>query len=217
MNKIYVILLLIALVCVIVYLFLRKRTLYSSDQIFIGTNNEPQNLMIVAHPDDELIFGGRELLNKNNWKVVCITNGTSKAQDKFTLDKTNRKKEFINIMNFLKCSYEIWDYEDNLFNANWNTELLLNNLKRVINEKDYQMILTHNLQGEYGHVQHIMVSKLVHQLKPKNLYVFDHDEKQKNSDCDLLCKLGRKFYSSQVDIITKHYKDIMHQSIKKNI
>ena len=45
-------------------------------------------LMIVAHPDDELIWGGAHLL-EDDYLVVCITRG---------YDKT-RKKEFENVIN----------------------------------------------------------------------------------------------------------------------
>ena len=35
---------------------------------------EPESLMIVAHPDDETIWGGSHLIN-GNYTVLCITNG----------------------------------------------------------------------------------------------------------------------------------------------
>ena len=38
---------------------------------------DTHKLMIVAHPDDETIWGGAELL-KDNYLVVCITCGRSK-------------------------------------------------------------------------------------------------------------------------------------------
>ena len=34
---------------------------------------EPESLMIVAHPDDETIWGGSHLL-KGHYLVVCLTN-----------------------------------------------------------------------------------------------------------------------------------------------
>ena len=33
------------------------------------------NLMIVAHPDDELLFGWKELIKSNNWVIICLTMG----------------------------------------------------------------------------------------------------------------------------------------------
>lgn len=48
---------------------------------------EPESLMIVAHPDDETIWGGSHLIN-GNYTVLCITNGNNKK----------RKKEFMNVI-----------------------------------------------------------------------------------------------------------------------
>lgn len=48
---------------------------------------EPASLMIVAHPDDETIWGGSHLIN-GNYTVLCITNGNNKK----------RKKEFMKVM-----------------------------------------------------------------------------------------------------------------------
>ena len=42
---------------------------------------EPKSLMIVAHPDDEAIWGGSHLMN-GNYTVLCITNGNNKKRKK---------------------------------------------------------------------------------------------------------------------------------------
>lgn len=56
---------------------------------------EPESLMIVAHPDDETIWGGSHLIN-GNYTVLCITNGNNKKVSKYVTmilekeDKTNQ-------------------------------------------------------------------------------------------------------------------------------
>lgn len=40
---------------------------------------EPESLMIVAHPDDETIWGGSHLTH-GNYTVLCITNGNNKKR-----------------------------------------------------------------------------------------------------------------------------------------
>ena len=40
---------------------------------------EPESLMIVAHPDDETIWGGSHLL-KGHYLVVCLTNGNNEKR-----------------------------------------------------------------------------------------------------------------------------------------
>lgn len=197
----------------IIFYYLFFRNLYSSGYKIVNNKNNYNKLMIVAHPDDELIFGGRELIAESGWKVVCITCGSLLSNNKLRPCSNNiRKKEFKNVMDNLNCSYEIWDYEDSLFNDKWNETLLSNDLFKIINEKPYQKIVTHNLDGEYGHVQHKKISKLVHDLKPNNLYVFGYDTKQINPYLNKLYSL-LKLYSSQKKIIKKYNKYIVHQTI----
>ena len=58
------------------------------------------NLMIVAHPDDEALWGGGILISELNWKVICVSCGYQEW----------RKDDFERAMNFLN----ITDYERNL-------------------------------------------------------------------------------------------------------
>lgn len=221
MIKFYITIIIIILLTII-YLFVSNRKLYSSNKVISGNEVisdkkivNPKNLMIVAHPDDELIFGGKELLSKDSWKIVSITNGSAASQNKFSFNRSDRKKEFINVMNTHKWSYEIWDYEDNLFNANWDIYSLTNELNRVINEQKYEMIVTHNLYGEYGHIQHRKISELIYSLKPNNLYVFSYDENSHNPYAQNIKTLLATNYGSQKKVIEKHNNCIEHQTTCK--
>lgn len=212
---IIVIIIIILAILFMAYYFLFARKLHSSK--YITRNNRDGNfdkLMIVAHPDDELIFGGRALLQEPGWKVVCVTGATRKSNNKLESATENvRGQEFINVMDALNCAYEIWDFESFLYNANWDENILLQNLYQVISEKNYKKIVTHSLHGEYGHVQHIRISELVHALKPDNLWVFDYDLSLKNPFLERINEL-LKLYPTQKKIIEKHQKDIMHQTYR---
>lgn len=193
-------------------IYLHNRKLYSSDIIASHTVGKPENLMIVAHPDDEIIFGGKELLSKKNWKVVCVTNGTMKSHNKFSIqNKRNRCVEFIRAMTHLGCSYEIWDYEDNLFSSNWDGTLGVE-LNRVIHEYNYKSIVTHNLHGEYGHKQHQKISQLVHKLKPQNLFVFGKCGKL-NPYYDELKAIMVKYYHGQMSAFNKYASYVKYQCV----
>tara|TARA_B100001250_G_scaffold413196_1_gene446533 strand:- start:968 stop:1519 length:552 start_codon:yes stop_codon:yes gene_type:complete len=118
-----------------------------------------RNLMIVAHPDDEIIFGGA-LLQEGNWKVICLTNG----------DNTTRCKEFQEVMNILGLDYEIWDYPDK-WGGDFDRKSVREKLLPIIKDK-YNKIVTHNEDGEYGHSQHIATNEIVMELVDENLFVF---------------------------------------------
>jgi len=98
-------------------------------------------LMIVAHPDDETIFGFTELSADNKWKVVCV------APD-------GRQEDFCKAMRFYGINnYEIWDFNSSL-TADLLPVLLDKKIQNLIEEKTWDKIVTHNPVGEYGHRQH---------------------------------------------------------------
>lgn len=98
-----------------------------------------KNLMIVAHPDDELVFGGAELIKYGTlYKVVCISCKNNKI----------RSKEFENVMTQLNVSsYEMWDFKDSLqdyiHNLDENISYEQKVFKNLLNKK-WEKIVTHN-------------------------------------------------------------------------
>lgn len=111
------------------------------------------NLMIVAHPDDELLWGGAHLI-RDNYLVVCITCGTNATRDneiRAVLDETGDE--------LLKLGYP-----DKVFGkrSDWKNdkEKIFEDLKKIISLKKWNSIVTHNLEGEYGHEHHIMTHQI---------------------------------------------------------
>ena len=134
--------------------------------------------MIVAHPDDESIFGGSLLIKESDWKIICVTDAHLEW----------RKSEFERAMNHLGITdYEIWDFSDNLpaFTPAWTeeiTEEISDKLKKVLSEKKYDKIVTHNSEGEYGHNQHKAIHQIVKNLVKENLYVFGKGDYRLNKE-----------------------------------
>lgn len=122
-------------------------------------------LMIVAHPDDETLFGGGELLKcKGEYKVVCLDYGNHMV----------RHKEFICAMEMLGVEkWEHWDGEPYKSSTAYNESVLIPRLERVLKEKEWEKVVTHNQGGEYGHYRHIGTHNLMARLCPDRLWVFD--------------------------------------------
>ena len=154
-------------------------------------------LMIVAHPDDELVFGGAELIKYGEqYKVVCI----SYKNDKI------RSKEFQNVMKQLNISnYEMWDFKDSLQDyvntLDENISYEHKSFTNLLNRK-WEKIVTHNPIGEYGHPKHKRLFETVKKLCNK-FYVFGKDF-EKLPDNILKKKLELlKLYESQEEPINQ--------------
>ena len=134
-----------------------------------------EKLMIVAHPDDELLWGGAHLI-EDNYLVVCITCGVVKE----------RVNEFINVMNATNDKYILLGYPDktNGERDNWDNhrENIKKDLQAIIDLKDWQLIVTHNPDGEYGHIHHKMSSAITTSIveDKTKLYYFGRYHSKKN-------------------------------------
>ncbi|CAH6419931.1 GlcNAc-PI de-N-acetylase [uncultured virus] len=213
-----------AAVLILAYSFMFHRELYHTDAVLEGnTHVVVDKLMVVAHPDDELIFGGRELLEEQGWLVVCVTGGSNRSGNLLSFYPAVRRiREFKAVMDALQCRYEMWDYEDYCFNANWGMVNLQIQLAELLQRHTYKKIITHNPDGEYGHIQHKRISDLIHNLRPSNLFVFNYVSAL-NTGFDPLPPFNPyvpqlssllALYSSQHSIITKHHLNIIHQGVR---
>lgn len=123
-------------------------------------------LMIVAHPDDETIWGGNHLL-KDNYLVVCITCGNNKIRTNEinkALEYSSDKLIMLNFPDKVLGKRSNWkdDYED-----------IKKDIRKILEYKHWDLVVTHNPDGEYGHIHHKMTSKIVSNLYDKdNLYYF---------------------------------------------
>ena len=116
--------------------------------------SECTKLAVVAHPDDETLWGGGHL-SEGGYLVVCMTNGYNRQ----------RKEEFYNVMEKMGNKGIILSYPDiaNGIRDDWSKvkENMLGDLELVMKYKKWGMVVTHNPNGEYGHMHHKMTNTLV--------------------------------------------------------
>ena len=182
----------ISIICILTYLYKP----YKADKDFSKINLEGYDkLMIVAHPDDEMLWGGAHLL-EDNYLVVCITCGGDKV----------RVNEFKAVMNATNDRYIMLNYPDKTNGERDNWDKVYDDITKDINEiidlKSWETVVTHNPQGEYGNIHHKMTNAIVTELmenkdKTGKLYYFGryHSKKKIN-----------EFYSEMTPIEDIYFK-----------
>jgi len=157
-------------------------------------------VMIVAHPDDDGLFGGAIQLafNSLNWGVVCLTNNAS----------NHRGHELISWQRYLGTKVEnirFLDFPDDATDikrgeSSFTVEQVTSAIASLCLKA--KLIITHNHVGEYGHPHHKSVHKAVVSLF-QDLIVFGDGIE----NCDLQIKVPcfveelSRHYSSQKDVI----------------
>ncbi|MBO4627998.1 MAG: PIG-L family deacetylase [Lachnospiraceae bacterium] len=137
-------------VCNKPYLRIPKVTTEQLDEIDL---EHCYNLMIVAHPDDDYLWGGAHLLS-GDWFVVVLTNKDNKV----------RSAEFAEMTAALGNKGMILGYPDKIARrrSDWSywEDDIREDIKTILSYKDWNMVVTHNADGEYGHQHH----KATHRL-----------------------------------------------------
>ena len=119
--------------------------------------NGYDRVMFVAHPDDDLLWGGRHLI-EDDYLVVCMTRGNDPV----------RSAEFKSVMEAIGDKYLILSYPDKIGKRRstwtfWKKDMEAD-IATVLNYKDWTQVATHNPHGEYGHQHHQMTHELVEKV-----------------------------------------------------
>ena len=166
-------------------------------------------LMVVAHPDDETLWGGAHL-TEGGWFVVCLTNGYNEV----------RKNEFYEVIKESGNVGLILKYPDLVGGkrSDWATSKpqIAKDLDLLMKYKHWGMVATHNPDGEYGHIHHKMTSRLMTESYYKNcwgnnLYYFEryYSARRRPSVEASLRKVPQSSVDKKVELL-KIYKSQSH-------
>ena len=157
-----------------------------------------KNLMIVAHPDDETIWGGGHLL-ADDYYVVCVTCGNVKR----------RNEEFMTVMEKTNDEYIFLGYPDvvNGYINDWSTsyDSIVESLRGIINSRNWNTIVTHNPDGEYGHFHHKTLNTIVTELADKDKLYYFGRYYQKN-EVPEMPSLDESLYNTKMTELISVYK-----------
>lgn len=148
------------------------------------------SLLIIAHPDDEIIFFGNYLSN-NKTDVICICSSNDPI----------RKEEFHKSMEYYKISnFQIWEFESKLKPfTDIEKQIIKNRLSNL--KYDKNKIVTHSRYGEYGHIQHIDIHDIVVEtFNNDSIYVYDLGNYVPNNKMDVISKIYQSQYNGILEI-----------------
>lgn len=138
-----------------------------------------EKLMIVAHPDDDLIWGGAALI-KDEYLVVNVTAGVNPARAlefKRAMRATGDHALLLSYPDFKNNDYTLRQIDA------WDTTVqssLTSDLRTILTYKPWSQVVTHSPDGESGHQHHRKTSGYVTQeylaagYEPDSLYYFGH-------------------------------------------
>ena len=164
--------------------------------------NSVESLMIVAHPDDETLWGSEELL-KNKYLVVCITCGTNKK----------REKEIEAALKISKDRLIVLDKPDKVRGkrSDWKhyKKQIEYELKYVVKKKKWNTIVTHNPEGEYGHIHHKITNNIVTKVynKEKNgklKYFGKYYSKKRINENKFAREIPEDIYDMKIEMIDSY-------------
>lgn len=163
----------------------KEKGYLSKEQLDKMDLSQIDNLMIVAHPDDETFWGGLHVLN-DRYLVVVITNGFYKER---VSDFTNVINQYGNdegiILSYPDIKRKLYSpqgkytgYETDYWSSCKNA--IADDISTLLNYKKWNSIVTHNPDGEYNKYHHktlcLMVTKCISSSKNAQtpLYYFGH-------------------------------------------
>jgi LmbE family N-acetylglucosaminyl deacetylase len=167
-------------------------------------------LVIVGHPDDEIIWmGGTLIRNRDKWDTTIIS--LCRKEDRDRAPKFFKVCEILNVKGFIS------DLEDDELNEIPLSDIT-DRIKGFIQEKEYNYVFTHGENGEYGHKRHTDTHRAIKQmlkdksLKSKKVFFFAYVQKSaENTDTGFDCyvdKTADKFINlNQIEFLRK--KEIM--------
>lgn len=193
--------LLIAITILLVFIFSSNKVPVKQQLKKLNLDNV-NKVMFIAHPDDETIWGGVHLLQED-YLVVCVTCGNNKT----------RVKEIQKTMDYSNDKLIMLGYPDKIWGkrSDWKYEMkdIKKDIKKILKAKDWQLVVTHNPEGEYGHKHHKMTSNIVTEIygKQESLYYFGkYYQKQQLKKINKPSTLDKKLLKEKTKTMLPIYK-----------
>ncbi len=174
------------------------------------TKSKKTIAVIVAHPDDETLWAGGTILNhpEHDWFIVCLC----RASD------FDRSKRFYNVLKKLHVAGIMGDIDDGPEQKSLDENILENEIIRLLPNKHYDLIITHDLLGEYTkHLRHEEVNISVlnlwkcNKISSDELWTFAYEDGNKKylpqaiENANIIKPLSGKIWTKKYNLLTEDY------------
>ncbi len=153
-------------------------------------------LMVIAHPEDETVWGGVHLLS-DDYLVVCVSCGFD----------TKREKNMEKVLQITNDRLVKLGYSDKYL-VRRHYRGVKKRLKKILKYKKWNLVVTHNPDGETGNLEHKQISEIVSNLEIDNLYYFgEYYSKKKLAKLDKVTTLKGNLIKDKINKLIKTYHD----------
>lgn len=175
-------------------------------------------ICMVAHPDDCVIFGYPLITHSDCTWHICYLTYTADSDRGTELSKFWHKRGVST--EFLGCP-DLW--EDTVKQQlHFDTEFYKNSIQRVVSQ--YDLVLTHYQDGDYGHIHHKFVHECVRELSVPQVYFASDFNENLNvvvpiqsyglNELPMHCEVIQEFETRNVGryIVTLEARSLLHIS-----
>jgi LmbE family N-acetylglucosaminyl deacetylase len=166
--------------------------------------------LIVAHPDDEILWAGGTILSHPEWDWFVAS--LCRAEDK------DRAPKFFRSIEFLGAKGKIGNLDDGPEQKPMETAVVQKTILSLLPSTDYDFIITHGPKGEYTrHLRHeetcVAVVSLwkAGKITMNDLWMFAYEDgngeyiPQAVKNPNLIVNLPKNIWQDKYDIITNVY------------
>lgn len=169
-------------------------------------------LVIVAHPDDEVIWMGGAIMRnpRVDWTVYSLCRSSD----------TDREPKFRRVSNLLRATPIISDLEDEDVMSVKESVPVIKDLISGNIQGRFNYVFSHGQNGEYGHIRHLGVHRAVsdlfaeNKLLADNLFFFNYNCQKEDiglirvepkPDTDLILELSEEELARKKRIVAEMY------------
>ena len=128
-------------------------------------------LIIVAHPDDETLFMGGTIAKMRRWRwtILCVTD----CDPRYNHRRVSELKRVCALYRACGANISFEAMGMRKRNGILSSFSIRRGLTKYLDSNDsYDIVFTHNRDGEYGHASHKAVHRAVSGVRSKNVFYF---------------------------------------------